>query len=352
MRSNELAQAIAICIHVRQPCFTWGPAGNGKTTLHRYVVRAFDMDFHVNCLSQMDVPDIRGILLPQGRRAVYALPDWLPMPSDRPTAIHFDEFPQAPLLVMQGAAELIQERTLGGSKNFVLAPQHVMTAAGNRRQDRAGANELPSNLKNRFVHFTLEENVDDTIAFLSNPDAHLDIKRPTMEPTDAPHPMVLAFLRFRPDLLSTFDPAKPDVAFATRRSWGFVSRLLPFIEGNSALLLPMMQGCVGEGPGVEFVAFLDLLRKLPNPDSVFANPDTAPIPEEPSLQYAFMGAVTRRVTARNATQFCRYLNRLSQDIAVAAVKDLKARLGNDWKPLLQNPEGAKWVTANLQLIAG
>ena len=355
MRSSALAQALAVCIHARQPVFTWGPPGGGKTTIHRKVSKGLGYRFHTTCLSQVDVVDIRGMLSIVDGRSRYALPDWLPMERDPATVIHFDEFPQAPVLVMNGAAELVCERTLGGEQNYRLPPQAAITAAGNRRSDRAAVNEVPSHLKNRFVHLTLEEDVDDTIAFLLNPEAHLDIKAPTLEATEAPHPMVLAFLRFRPDLLTTFDPVKdPSPAFATRRSWGFVSRLLPFVEENPTLMLPMMQGCVGDGPGVEFVAFLGLLKSLPKHETVFTNPDTAPIPEEPSLQYAFMGVLTRHVTERNAEKFFRYLNRLSQDIAVSAVKDLKARLGAPaaWKPLFTNPEATKWVAANLQLIAG
>lgn len=354
MLSRDLARALAVAMHVKQPVIIWGPPGGGKTTLSRTVARATNRKFILQALSQVDVVDIRGILTVQGNRAVYALPAWLPTAATGPSVIVFDDMTQAPVSVMNGVSELLCDRTLGGADTYTLPEDCVMIATANRRADRAGTNEMPTHIRNRMIHLTLDSSVEDTIAFETNPE-YIDITPPVGDVPKTAHPMVLAFLRFRSDLLDTFDPLKnTDPAFATRRSWGFVSRVLPFVSDDLVLLTAMAEGAVGKDAGTEFVAFMKLLDSIPDWRTVFADPATAPIPEEPSMQYAFMAQVTRHVTLKNSPAFCAYLNRLNQDIAAAAAQDLKYLHGGKEKAnaLFANPQGAKWAAANLQLIVG
>ena len=354
MLSRDLARALTIAAHVNQPVIIWGPPGGGKTTLARTVAKATGRKFILQALSQVDVVDIRGILTVQDGVARYALPAWLPTAQTGPSLIVFDDMTQAPVSVMNGVSELLCDRTLGGEDTYKLPANAAMVATANRRADRAGTNEMPTHIRNRLVHLTLTTSVEDTVGFETDPN-YLRVEPITMEPPTKAHPMVMAFLRFRSDLLDTFDPLKStDPAFASRRSWGFVSKLLPFIENDPALLGPMVCGSVGEAAGTEFVAFMQLLTSIPDWRLVFADPKTAPIPEEPSMQYAFLAQVVRHVTLKNAQAFCAYLNRLSQDIAAAAVQDLKYLHAADGgaKPFLLNPEGNKFCTNNLQLIVG
>ena len=60
----------------------------------------------------------------------------------------------------------------------------------------------------------------------------------------------------------------------------------------------MIQGAVGEGAGVEFVAFLRIWSEMVSPDLILTAPDTAAIPTEPSALYAVSTAIAMRVAER------------------------------------------------------
>jgi hypothetical protein len=124
--------------------------------------------------------------------------------------------------------------------------------------------------------------------------------------------------------LAQFDPAANPRAFPTPRSWQFVSDVL----GRTAddLLHPVVAGCVGDGPAAEFVGFLRLYRELPDMDAVLARPDTSPVPREPAVLYALVGALVERCRADKAPlpNFVKYALRLPEEFAVLALRDALA----------------------------
>ena len=63
-------------------------------------------------------------------------------------------------------------------------------AAGNRNSDRAAAMRMPTPLRNRFVHLDFEVDIQEWSEWAIQV---------------AIRPEVIAFLRFRPKLLSQFD---------------------------------------------------------------------------------------------------------------------------------------------------
>jgi hypothetical protein len=74
-------------------------------------------------------------------------------------------------------------------------------AAGNRQGDRGVTYTMPAPLANRFSHFDVETHLDDWVTWAYR---HGIDER------------VIAFLRFRPELLFDFDPAHNPVAFPSR----------------------------------------------------------------------------------------------------------------------------------------
>ena len=82
-------------------------------------------------------------------------------------------------------------------------------AAGNRQGDRGVTYTMPAPLANRFSHFEVETNLDDWVgwAYANGIDER-----------------IIAFLRFRPELLFDFDPAHNPIAFPSPRSWEFAHR--------------------------------------------------------------------------------------------------------------------------------
>jgi hypothetical protein len=137
-------------------------------------------------------------------------------------------------------------------------------------------------------------------------------------------PEVRAFLQYRPGLLFQFDPAANPRAFPTPRSWQFVSDVLA--RTGDDLVHGVVAGWVGDGPAAEFVGFLRLYRELPDLDAVLARPDAAPVPREPAVLYALVGALVERCRQAKAppAAFVAYATRLPDEFAVLALRDALA----------------------------
>ena len=67
------------------------------------------------------------------------------------------ELPNATKATMNGLLQLILNRRIG---TYTLPLNTTIIAAGNRAEDRAAVNEMPTPVKNRFAHYTIEANVD------------------------------------------------------------------------------------------------------------------------------------------------------------------------------------------------
>jgi hypothetical protein len=235
--------------------------------------------------------------------------------------LFLDELAQAPPLVQAACLQLVLDRKLGV---YELPTGWSVVAASNRSEDRAGTHRLISPLLNRFVHLDLEVSVDDWQAWAVTANVAAEVR---------------AFIRFRPGLLFRFDPAANPRAFHTPSSWEAVSAVLPRTPGH--LVHPVVAGCVGEGPAAEFLSFLALYRELPDVDAVLTNPDTSPVPREPAVLYALVGALVEKCRAAQAPlpNFVRYATRLPDEFALLALRDALAVN----KKLVALPAVQQWI---------
>src|SRR5262249_20893877 len=151
-----------------------------------------------------------GIPFRDGRHVVWSVPAQLPeVERHGPRGILFlDEITSAPPTVSVAAYQLILDRRLG---DYRMPEGWAIIAAGNRQGDRGVTYQMPAPLANRFAHYELEPDLDDWIAWAH--ERGVDQR-------------LIAFLRFRPDLLFDFDPARYTVAFPSPRSWEFANRAL------------------------------------------------------------------------------------------------------------------------------
>ena len=161
---------------------------------------------------------------------------------------------------------------------------------------------------------------------------------------------VIAFLRFRPELLFDFDPAHNPVAFPSPRSWEFAHRSLQKFGDQPALLQGTIQACVGPAAGIELHAFVNSLDKMPDLDSIIEGKEVS-TPDEIDLQYAVAAAlVGRAIKARDNPDAQRiignilvYAGRFKQkEMGVMLVSDLHRAIG---ETLFQVPEFSRWAKA-------
>ncbi len=316
------------------PVMLWGPPGVGKSQMvaqvgERHAVPVIDIR-----LSQMEPSDLRGIPFRNGDRVDWAPPAMLPDAERHgETGLLFlDEINSAPPSVSAAAYQLILDRRLG---DYRVPDGWAIFAAGNRQGDRGVTYAMPAPLANRFSHFEVETHLDDWVAWAY---AH-DID-----------PRVIAFLRFRPELLFDFDPAHNPVAFPSPRSWEFAHRALQKFCTQPQLLAGSLQACVGPAAGIELHAFVQNLDQLPDLDAIVRG-ENVPVPTETDLQYAVASAlvghaIRARGTAEAQTVFGRILDYAgrfpSREMGVMLVSDMHRAIGED---LFAVPEFETWATA-------
>ena len=169
---------------------------------------------------------------------------------EKQNAILFlDELNAAPPAVQAAAYQLILNRRVG---MYHLPKGVSIIAAGNRETDKGVTFRMPSPLANRFVHLELEANFKDWQRWAVNNDIHAD---------------VIGFLSHHKQHLFTFDPKSSDKAFATPRSWVFVSDLLCDTLPEH-LNSTLVAGTVGNGLAVEFANHRRVAAKLPSPEHI------------------------------------------------------------------------------------
>ena len=322
------------------PVMLWGPPGVGKSQMVGQIAERHRVPVVDIRLSQMEPSDLRGIPFRVEDRVEWAIPSMLPDAERHgPAGILFlDEITSAPPTVSAAAYQLILDRRLGEYR----MPEHwAIFAAGNRQGDRGVTYSMPAPLANRFSHFEVDTHMDDWVAWAY---------------ANGLDERIIAFLRFRPELLFDFDPAHNPIAFPSPRSWEFAHRALQKFQDDPQLLQGGMQACVGPAAGIEATAFVDRLDQMPDLDAICKG-EEASVPKEIDLQYAVAAAlVGKAIRAEDSDHsqatighILTYAGRFPQrEMGVMLVSDLHRAIGNR---LFEVPAFADWanVVADLML---
>ncbi len=255
------------------PVMLWGPPGVGKSQMVAQVAAKHKAPVVDIRLSQMEPSDLRGIPFRVADSVEWAIPALLPNAEKHGAKgiLFLDEITSAPPTVSAAAYQLILDRRLG---DYQVPDGWAIFAAGNRQGDRGVTYTMPAPLANRFSHFEVDTHLDDWVhwAYRNGIDER-----------------IIAFLRFRPELLFDFDPAHNPVAFPSPRSWEFTHRGLQKFADHPDLLQATLQACIGPAAGVELHAFVNSIEQMPDLDSIIAGDEVA-VPGEIDLQYAVAAA--------------------------------------------------------------
>ena len=325
------------------PVMIWGPPGVGKSEIIAQVASRHAVPLIDIRLSQLEPSDLRGIPFRNGANVEWAIPSMLP-DAERHGAkgiLFLDEMTSASPTVSAAAYQLILDRALG---DYRIPEGWAIFAAGNRQGDRGVTYTMPAPLANRFSHFEFDVNIDDWVAWAYR--QQLDER-------------VIAFLRFRPELLFDFDPAQTPIAFPSPRSWEFAHRALGKFGNDAAVLPGCLQACVGSAAAIELTAYIDNFDKLPDIDAILAGEDVA-VPDSIDLQYALASALVGRAAQSSEREdgagilgrVLVFASRFGQrEMGVMLVSDLHRAVG---EKLFEVPEFADWAeqVADVMLYDG
>jgi hypothetical protein len=247
-------KAIRKAIQTRRPTFLWGPPGIGKSDVVKRIGEQAGREVIDVRLALWEPTDIKGIPYynaDQGKM-VWAPPSELPTDPESTAIIFLDELNSAPPAVQAAAYQLILNRAVG---TYKVAKGVDLVAAGNREGDRGVTYRMPAPLANRFIHLEAKVDFDDFQEWAV---------------MNAVHPEVVGYVGFAKQDLYDFDPKSPSKAFATPRSWVFVSDLLKDDDTDIDTLHNLIAGAVGDGLAVKFMAHRKIAGKLPKAEDILS----------------------------------------------------------------------------------
>jgi hypothetical protein len=339
MRPRDVSTLLTSTINARLPVLLVGAPGVGKSDLVAQAAQASGADLIVSHPVVSDPTDAKGLpwvgkdgesatFLPFGdlSRALHA---------EQPTVWFLDDLGQATPAVQASYMQLLLARRVNG---HALPECVTFVAATNRRTDRAGVSGILESVKSRFVSIVhVEANLDDWCNWALR----------TNQPAE-----LVAFVRFRPELLHQFNPTADLVNSPCPRTWAAAGKIIA-LKLSPAIELAALQGAVGDGPAAEFVAFLQIYRELPSLDAILLDPDSAPLPSQPAALYAVATGLAARATEANFARVAKYAMRLNDagrgEFAVLLLRDAVRRNAK----LIHSPPFLQLLSSDIgKLISG
>lgn len=353
---EQLIDAIEPLIHAQmnggEPItpIIWGQPGMGKTMIFETLSKEIKLsNGHVGMkyfdprVPTMDAIDSKGFPKIDQEMEItkWCPPEIFPIvgkANDTPTMLVWDEINRGPKLVINSLLGVINERRVGTAQ---ISNNCFMLAIANREGDDSGLTTLDKAMTNRLLHLYAKPCLTGFYKWAVQNDIH---------------PMVIAFLRFRPE---HFNPAYGDdakvrrhyedaKAFPTPRTWVLVHKLLTYATSRNGgtpdktIMRAHIYGAIGSGVGSEFMSFYEMYHKLPSIDEIIMNPKSSPVPDEVSQLCAVTAALIRRAQDDNVESIIEYISRLDDEYNICAIKDLTAKN----REFAKNRSFQQWAIAN------
>lgn len=336
MRPSLLAKTLEALWAVNENVHIEGSPGCGKTSVIKQTAhKMYGTRGYIPFCASTKLVEDGGIpdALSQSPVFGYKMPDWFPAHyrTDIPEegVVNIDELSSAEAPVQKLMAHMIQERELHGVR---MKEGWRTVSTGNRKSDKAGANNMLTHLVDRLVVIQYDVHIDDFMVFCGEAGVC---------------PEIPAFVKMKPDLLDAFDPNKK--VSPTCRSWAEgVDRAMKSNLPKEALH-EVIAGRVGEGAAADFTSFLALMDELPDRDSIIRNPMDADIPKSIGIKFALAASLSYAANDKTFENIIKYVSRWDErDVAAVAVMYATKRD----KTLYSTPAFINWASKNSDIFVG
>ena len=261
----------------------------------------------------LDPTDICGVPWAQELYTDWKPPKWAyelstDYPEDFPAILFFDDLQNADELVQVSIYRVVHEKAVGP---FTFRPNVRVMSASNRAEDRTGIKEMPMALRNRYLHLTIECNVENWCNWAMD---------------NGLYPAIVAYIRSQNQRLNQFDPKRNEYSFATPRTWHYVSNALRDLGGKPEDHMEIVAGLIGEGVTAEFIAFARNTQRIPKPEDILRDPEKATVPSERDIDVLYatvcsLGAYIREHADKIEAGY-KYAKRLIPEFGIILAKDI------------------------------
>ncbi|MBE1537225.1 AAA family ATPase [Actinomadura algeriensis] len=346
-RSTQF-EALALAVSANIPVLLWGEPGIGKSAGLVRLATGLGVPLETVIASVHEPSDFAGLPIigddPAATGVPMAPPDWaVRLATAGRGVVFFDELSSAPPAVQAALLRVVLERRVGS----LALPEPVrVVAAANPPASAADGWHLSPPLANRFVHLRWTHEPSTVARGMAG--TWPEPSMPVVDPGKAAAAVARArgavsgFLTARPGLAHHLpeDAEGRGGAWPSPRTWEMALRLLATGYATGArpeAVAAAVVGAVGDGAGLELLAYLDELD-LPDPNRVLADPSAFALPERGDRQLAFLTAVvsavqddpTRRRWEAGWDVLAKAVEAGVPDIAARAAGDLAALREPGW----------------------
>lgn len=337
-------QALAVAIQANESVLLWGAPGGGKSRLIEGIAAAYQRPCEVVIGSIREASDFAGLPVRTDDGVVFSPPAWARRAADQGDSVVFlDELTTAAPQVQAAMLRIVLEREVG---DLSLPGGVAIVAAANPPETAAGGYDLAAPLANRFCHLHWETNAQEWVSGMLSgwpieglPRLPDDRAAETIRWVS----VVTAFVKAKPTLLHSVprDTMRQGEAWPSPRTWDLVVRLASAADAagvDDAVRNLLIIGSVGEGAGLEFLAFIQQLD-LPDPETLLADPTSLRLPERNDRAFAVLGSVVAAIAADPTAERWQAgwdvlrvaLQQTKPDVAAVAARSLIDLRRPNWK---------------------
>lgn len=297
--------------------FFVGDPGVGKTAIPKQVAKELDLPYFQTIVAQFDPGELAGLPFmgdvkmmrhdadgneyeAHETRMIRLRPAYLPDiqdPAQWMGVYNLDELPQAMLAGQNVMSQLTNEWRIGEHR---LSNGISICCTGNKPENKAGTTSMPMHLRDRLMYITIDVDADDWLVYASqdNGDGGALV-----------NPRIRSYIRQFPQHLHKFELGAN--AMRTPRSWEKASNVLRW-KVDTATRAQALGGTVGEGAATEFEAWLRVEDRMPDPDAIIRDPDTAPLfgNKDADVLYLLVASLADKAKKDNIGRILRYMDRL------------------------------------------
>ena len=335
MTPRQLTELLRMTIPAGLSVLITGEPGVGKTQIPQQIAKELGCDFLMSHPAVEDPTVPAGLPMAHpGDTEARFLPFGILAQAKRATkrtVWMWDDFGQSTPATQAGYMQLLESGQCGEHK---LPNCITIIAATNGRGHRAGVSGILEPVKSRFYTIVnLVPDVDDWCAWAYG--AGIE-------------PMRIAFIRYRPTLLSNFQPTA-DLTNSPSPRTHYKADCIEKLHLSPTVEAIAQSGATGEGCALEYLAFRQMANSLVNLDAILMDPDKAKIPSKPSELYATSIGLAGKANTTNFARIATYAVRMAQDgkgeFAVLLVrdairKDEKIQYSDTYVRMMSGPIGA------------